>query len=123
MNSVLWVALGGGLGSVLRYLLSQWIGLRSNGAFPWATFGVNLIGCAAIGVCWALLSRYPATHPLRLFFISGLLGGFTTFSAFGLETFQLLQARQWLLAALYTGGSTLAAISVLFLFYQSARAL
>ena len=88
----LWVFLGGGLGSVLRYLLSYFC-LTRFPAFPWGTLLVNLLGSMAAG---ALLGRFPAAgYPAwKLFLLTGLLGGFTTFSAFSLETLNLWVSQQ-----------------------------
>ncbi len=91
MTEILLVGLGGFLGSVGRYLLSllvpQWSGASR---FPVATLVVNVIGCLAIGALSGFATRSEFLTPaLRLFLITGLLGGFTTFSAFGYETFLL----------------------------------
>ncbi len=98
----LWVAGGGAIGSALRYGLvlgvHRWLG----GGWFFGTLAVNLIGSFAIG--WAsrlFLSGEFLGAGGRLFLIVGLLGGFTTFSAFSLETLQLLQEGSWRLAALY----------------------
>ncbi len=98
MLRLLLVALGGGLGASARYGVSLWTAKRDAegsfipASFPLATFLVNLIGCFAIGfvVVW-LESRGESETNLRYFLIAGLLGGFTTFSAFGSETFALLR--------------------------------
>jgi CrcB protein len=100
MRSVLLVAFGGALGSVVRHALSSWV-LRhtADGRFPLGTFIVNVIGCLAAGVLAGLASeRGFFSTDLRLFLFVGLLGGFTTFSAFGVETFYLLRRGEILLA-------------------------
>ena len=91
MAGLLWVAAGGGVGAVLRYLLHQWIGATAAG-FPLGTLVVNALGCFAIGLAGAGLST-AAGHAteLRLLVVVGLLGGFTTFSTFGWETVALLR--------------------------------
>lgn len=100
MNALLAVALGGALGSVLRYsagLLLQ---------HPWATLSVNLVGSFLIGL--GALHLTNGENPLlRLFMITGILGGFTTFSAFSLDSLTLLQLGQWSRAALYIFGNIL----------------
>ena len=91
LTQIALVGLGGFLGSVGRYLLSLLVASWSGAArFPYATLAVNVLGCLAIGVLSGLASRSGFLTPsLRLFLITGLLGGFTTFSAFGYETFLL----------------------------------
>ncbi|MCX5739066.1 MAG: fluoride efflux transporter CrcB [Proteobacteria bacterium] len=86
------VFLGGGLGSLLRFELGGFVQARIGPAFPWGTLSVNALGCLAIGVLATWIDeRSGAGHETRLFLIAGLLGGFTTFSTFGLETFRLLE--------------------------------
>ncbi|WP_235907863.1 fluoride efflux transporter FluC [Siccirubricoccus phaeus] len=92
------VALGGAIGSVARYVVSVQGVLRFGTHFPWGTLAVNVIGSALIGVLGALALPQEA----RLFLITGILGGFTTFSAFSLET-ELLAQRAPFLAAAYVG--------------------
>jgi fluoride exporter len=91
----LWVALGGALGSVARYACSV-LALRWLGAgFPWGTLFVNVAGSFAIGVLAALVTAdgRPALGPdARAFFVIGILGGFTTFSSFSLETLDLARS-------------------------------
>ena len=97
---VLLVALGGAIGSVLRYLVSL-LALEAFGTgFPWGTLAVNVIGSAAIGVCGGIAL---AGNP-RLLLVTGMLGGFTTFSAFSLET-GLLWEREWWLGVVYVAAS------------------
>ena len=94
MGKILWVGFGGFLGSIGRYLLSEYVQhLLRNTGFPYGTLAVNLIGCLFIG----FLSQWAATRGFlspdaRLFVFVGLLGGFTTFSTFGNETMNLWQA-------------------------------
>jgi CrcB protein len=103
---VLLVFVGGGAGSVARYLLATTVQRSAPGGFPFGTFVVNLIGCFAIGVVGALgLERAALSPEARTFLMVGILGGFTTFSSFTWETLGLLSARDLLRAALYAGGS------------------
>lgn len=107
-----WVALGGALGSVLRWGLSGAVQRWSGGTFPWGTFVVNAVGSLAIGVLAALaLERALVPPAARLFLIVGVLGGFTTFSAFSYETVALLRDGQWLTAGAYAGGSVVAGVA------------
>ncbi|MCG9895178.1 MAG: fluoride efflux transporter CrcB [Fimbriimonadaceae bacterium] len=92
------VAIGAALGGVLRYSAS--LALPWDGrSFPWATFLVNMAGSLAIGIAFALWAR-PQDETARLFFISGVLGGFTTFSTFSLEAVRLASDGRWAKAAI-----------------------
>lgn len=102
------VAAGGVIGSVARYGLIEAVP-RQPDAFPWATFAVNVLGCFAIGVLLAVLS--PRSHPLlRPFLGTGILGGFTTFSTYAVETEQLIAHRP-VVAVLYFFGTLVAALA------------
>lgn len=94
MKAMLIVGLGGLVGSVARYKLGGWVlHLTSLEKFPWSTFTVNVLGCFAVGLLAGLVEKLEWFAPdTRLFLFTGLLGGFTTFSAFGLETWLLLQS-------------------------------
>jgi len=96
------VALGGALGSVLRYLFVSAIGA------PWGTLAVNVIGSFAIGVIFVLLAPRGGWQP---FLMTGVLGGFTTFSAFSLDTLKLIQSGQTIQAAAYVLGSVLLSLT------------
>jgi CrcB protein len=87
MNQLLWVALGGALGSVARYGVSQWMGVREAPQFPWHTFSINVAGCLLIGLVWALMQKQILDPSLRFFLITGILGGFTTFLPSGWKPF------------------------------------
>ncbi len=77
---------------MLRFALAVWIDERVGVHFPWGTLAVNVAGCFGIGVVATLADEHTLVSPaLRLFLVTGLLGGFTTFSAFGMETWQLLE--------------------------------
>jgi fluoride exporter len=103
---VLGVALGGALGSVLRWWLSGAVQRITGSPFPWGTFTVNAVGSFAIGAIAALaLERTLISPAMRVFLITGILGGFTTFSAFSYETFGLLRDAQWGAALGYAFGS------------------
>ena len=89
---------GGGAGSVLRYAVGLWVEARTGPGFPWGTFAVNVSGCFLIGVLATLADEHAWITPAaRLALVTGVLGGYTTFSAFGLETWQLVEdGRAWL---------------------------
>jgi CrcB protein len=115
MAPILLVALGGALGSILRYELGALVLHYSLGAqFPYGTFAVNVLGCLVAGVLAGLGERYVfLTAEVRLLLFTGFLGGFTTFSAFGVETVALIERHQWAVAALYVVSSVLCGIAAL----------
>lgn len=101
MERYLWVALGGGVGSVLRYAVAGWGQRLAPGTFPLGTLIVNVAGCFLIGFLnTALVGPVPVRPEYRIALTIGILGGFTTFSAFGWETFSLANEGQTLHAAL-----------------------
>lgn len=92
MITLVWVAIGGALGSMARYLLSESVQVRAGGPFPFGTLAVNVIGCFVIGAFTGLFEGTMLPTPeARAFVVAGFLGGFTTFSAFGNETMLLLR--------------------------------
>jgi len=107
LAATLHVALGGAAGAVLRYMTGRWmtgaLGVQAMGVFPWATLAVNAIGSVLMGVLagWLARSGAGADENLRLLLGVGLLGGFTTFSAFSLEMVLLIERGQFAIAALY----------------------
>jgi CrcB protein len=101
MTKWLLIAAGGAFGSVARYALQGWVQRAVNSGFPLGTLVVNLIGCALIGFLTATFTGPKLIREeYRIGIIVGLLGGFTTFSAFGWETFSLTNDRQFAFAAL-----------------------
>ena len=117
MNA-LFVFLGGGTGSVLRYLVGMWI---DSTAFPWATFAVNAVGSLAIGLFGGWASRFGWGEALRLSLTVGLCGGFTTFSTFSKESFAIAEAGRWSAFAAYAIGSVTIAIAAVALGYWITR--
>lgn len=99
------VAAGSALGGLLRYALAGWLMRATGGPFPWGTLTVNVAGCAAIGLLSVLFPPSERGFPWRLFLLPGLCGGFTTFSAFGLETYGLWRGQASDKAWLYVAGS------------------
>ncbi|RUM25503.1 fluoride efflux transporter CrcB [Rhizobium vallis] len=106
MIQALLVAVGGAIGSVLRYYVGQW-GLRLMGpAFPWGTLAVNVVGCFGIGVITELIARkFNASVELRLLLVTGFLGGFTTFSAFSLDAISLFERGEAVAGSVYVAAS------------------
>jgi CrcB protein len=100
-----WIIAGAAVGAPLRYFVGTRFDL-ANGGFPWWTFTINVTGCFVIGLVLGLSEeRGWFSREARLLLVTGLLGSYTTFSAFGWETFDLLRSDDVLRAALYAGGS------------------
>ncbi len=99
LMSLISVAAGGAIGATARYGVGAF--LSSSGRFPWPTLSVNIIGCFLAGVIgtWFLL-RTPVSDNVQLLLLTGVFGGFTTFSAFSLETLRLAESGQWGIAGL-----------------------
>jgi len=114
MPPLLLVMLGGAIGAGFRYHISS-VALRFMGpAFPWGTWIINLLGGFLMGVLAAVLARSSeGGEQLRLFLGVGVLGGFTTFSAFSLETFNMLQRGEPLMAAAYAVSSVTGSVLML----------
>ncbi len=115
------VALGGGIGACARFVMSGWLmPYTVQEKFPWPTFSVNVLGCLMAGALFALGEKHNLMSPnLRLFLFTGILGGFTTFSAFGVETFFLLRRGDYLIAGSYVVGSVAIGLIALVLAYKA----
>jgi len=113
------VALGGAIGSVLRYqagrLITLVLGPATVSAFPWATLTVNILGSLAMGMLAGYLARHGGGEHWRLLVGVGVLGGFTTFSAFSLEMMTLIERGQPSLAFAYAAVSLLAGLTALYI--------
>lgn len=118
MRILLLIGTGSFIGGICRYLLSQFIQSKFFLAFPFGTLGVNIIGCFAIGLVFALSERTNMTSELRLFLATGICGGFTTFSAFSNETFGLLRNGQLWYAAAYIASSVVLGVFATFIGYS-----
>jgi fluoride exporter len=123
MMHTLIVALGGGIGAALRHLTGL-AALRLFGpSFPWGTFAVNILGSFLMGLLVELLARrFGASAEMRLFLATGILGGYTTFSAFSLDTIVLWERGALLLAAGYVVASVVLSIGALLAGLTLARA-
>ncbi len=119
----LWIAAGAALGGVLRYFFSGVAARLAGETFPWGTLFVNVTGCIVIGFFVAFTSpdgRLLVPAHLRLFVITGLCGGYTTFSTFSLETLRLLQDREWAYAGANIAASLLLCLAGVWAGYQAA---
>src|SRR3954470_2158058 len=103
LKQLIIVALGGAIGSMLRYKLGEFSLHHTQGwDFPVSTFSINVAGCFVIGILAALVEHHDLFSPtIRLLLFTGLLGGFTTFSAFGYESLYLLRRNLFPVAASY----------------------
>ena len=116
IKQILLVGLGGGLGSVFRFLTSLLTAKYYSNAFPLATFTANILGCFLIGLLIGILGQnIQANNNLRLLLITGFCGGYTTFSTFASENFSLLQTNNYLTAILYIGTSIFAGLLAVWL--------
>ena len=97
---ILLVALGGALGAVLRYGVSGLAYRLFGSGFPWGTLAVNALGCLLIGLLWAAAERSPLSPQMSVFVFVGILGAFTTFSTYALETVQLARDGELIMAGL-----------------------
>ena len=114
MPVVLWVALGGAIGSAARYGVNVLSGRMLGSEFPWHTLCVNVVGCFAMGVLVELMAvRFNVSNETRAFLTTGVLGGFTTFSAFSLDFAVLVERKSYGAALAYgTGSVALSLIAV-----------
>jgi CrcB protein len=111
------VLLGSALGGLVRWSVVTGVAVRSGPEFPWSTLLVNVVGGFLIGVCAPFASR----DPVRFGLMAGVLGGFTTFSAYSLQTFELLQAGRIGVAAAYALGSVAACLAACWAGWSLAR--
>lgn len=116
------VFLGGGIGAVLRWSLSLLVAARSSSNFPYSTLIVNILGAMLIGALVEMFAlRLDATQTPRLFLVTGILGGFTTFSAFALESVLLLERGEYFNMLTYISASVLGTIAAVLLAMRAVR--
>ncbi|MEE2654361.1 MAG: fluoride efflux transporter CrcB [Pseudomonadota bacterium] len=102
MYMILAIAIGGALGALGRYFITGYIQNLTGNQLPWGTLSVNIVGCALLGVLLAVISNtWSPSAEIRSFFIVGLIGSLTTFSAFSFEVVLMLEKGHWLTAASY----------------------
>ena len=112
MRDLLFVFLGGGAGSILRYIVSRWL---NTSVFPWGPLAVNIIGCFLVSLFGTWIARQSLPTDLRLLMVVGLCGGFTTFSTFGNETMTMLRNGHLLLSFIYIFLSVAAGIAAAYI--------
>jgi len=121
---LLLIVAGGAAGSLLRYLVQGWSQALTSGSFPLGTLVVNVIGCFLVGALNCLFTDlWPIRAEYRVGLLVGLLGGFTTFSTFGWETFILANDGQWLRAGLNVLLSVSLGLGAVWLGYRLAEQL
>lgn len=120
IHPLILVAMGGAIGSMARFGVSSLVVKQVNPVnFPWGTFSVNVLGCMLAGVFLLVAeSMQSISHDARLFIVTGLLGGFTTFSAFGIETLGLLRRGEMLIAISYASLSIILGVLAMWLSYS-----
>lgn len=105
---IAWIALGGAVGSVARYALAGLVQRYTSPYFPYGTFAVNIVGCLVFGIIFGLTEQRFAISPaMRAFLLIGVLGGFTTFSSYTFESFQLIRDAEFLRASVNAAGQVL----------------
>ena len=115
MKILLAIGTGSFIGGIFRYLLSQFIQAKFLSTYPFGTLGVNIIGCFLIGIVFGLSDKGNLTQEWRLFLATGILGGFTTFSAFTNETVSMLRDGQLWYATAYITSSVLLGLIATFI--------
>lgn len=113
---------GGAIGAGMRYWVTQWFAAKGLAAYPWATLAINSTGSALMGLTVGLLVARPAMAPeMRVFLATGILGGYTTFSAFSLEVWQLAERGETWAALAYIAASLVLSIAGLGVGLLAAR--
>jgi CrcB protein len=124
MALTLWIALGGAVGAALRHAMNIGIAKMAGGDFPWHTMLINISGSFVMGMLITLMAlRWNVTNELRAFLTTGILGGYTTFSAFSLDFALLVERKAYALAGAYVLGSVVLSLVAIFAGMALARAL
>jgi fluoride exporter len=124
MQKTILISLAGLAGTVLRYWLSGLVARQYGEAFPWGTMAVNMVGCFLTGAIFYLTEeRFLVNPSVRTVILVGLLGGFTTFSSYGLQTFTLLRDGEFGLATLNVATSNVLGLLMVWAGYVLGKAL
>ena len=116
IRTILLIGIGGGLGSIFRYLTSVLVNKYCSLSFPLATFITNSIGCLLLGIFLGTFERHQWTNPdLKFLFVTGFCGGYTTFSTFASENINLFQTNNSIIAFAYIGFSILTGLAAVWL--------
>ncbi len=126
MATYLWIALGSALGGMARYWMTLTMAAVTGLQFPWGTIAINILGSFVIGFVAALTGsegRFDVPADARLFVMTGLCGGFTTFSAFSLQTLDLARDGRWMQAGANVALSVVLCLTAVALGYAAAMAI
>ncbi|HEX9825160.1 MAG TPA: fluoride efflux transporter CrcB [Flavobacteriaceae bacterium] len=115
MKLILAIGTGSFIGGTIRYLFSQFIQTKFLSTFPFGTLGVNILGCFLIGLVFGLSDRGNISQEWRLFLATGVMGGFTTFSAFSNDTVNMIRDGQFIHASAYVISSVLLGLAATFI--------
>ncbi len=123
MLRLLIIGLGGAIGTILRYIVGGLDYRFSSGVFPVSTLVVNVTGSLVIGLLWGVVDRFAFSPNVRMFLFIGVLGGYTTFSTFSLETFNLMRDGEYRIALMNAFLSLTLSIAAVFLGYFLSKML
>lgn len=117
------IGLGGAIGTILRYVMGGLDYRFSNGVFPISTLVVNVTGSLVIGFLWGIIDRFNFSPNMRMFVFIGILGGYTTFSTFSLETFNLMRDGEYRIAIMNAALSLALSVGAVFVGYILSKTL
>jgi fluoride exporter len=123
MALTLWIGLGGALGAILRHFMNIVVARVAGSDFPWHTMLINISGSFVMGLLIALMAqRWNVSNEMRAFLTTGILGGYTTFSAFSLDFALLVERKAYMLAGAYALGSVVVSLIAIFVGLALGRA-
>jgi CrcB protein len=119
----LWIGFGGALGAILRHFMNIAVARLAGSDFPWHTMVINITGSFVMGLLISLMAlRWNVSHELKAFLTTGILGGYTTFSAFSLDFALLVERKAYMLAGAYALGSVVVSLIAIFVGLALGRA-